>query len=70
MTLEPVTATANHIDGRIHVEFQTAKGKQTFVLLPAGAEQQFLNDVEDAVLDQQHHRDKGAAGPWDPGAAA
>lgn len=69
MTIEPATATANHINGRVHVEFQTAKGKQTFVVLPAGAEQQFLTDVEDAVLEQEHHLDRGAAGPWDRGAA-
>lgn len=64
------TATVNCINGELHVEFTTTKGKQVTGVLADDAGEQFLNDVEDAVLDQQHHRDKGAAGPWDPGRAA
>lgn len=64
------TATVNCIDGELHVEFLTVKGKQVIGVLADGAGEQFLNDVEDAVLEQQHAHDRGAAGPWDPGRAA
>lgn len=64
------TATVNHIDGELHVEFVTVKGKQVIGVLADGAGDQFLNDVEDAVLELTDYQDRGAAGPWDPGAAA
>lgn len=64
------TATVNCIDGELHVEFLTAKGKQVTGVLADGAGEQFLNDVEDALLEQQHAHDRGAAGPWDRGRAA
>lgn len=63
------TATVNHIQGELHVEFVTVKGKHVTGVLADGAGVQFLNDVEDAVLEQGHYRDRGAAGPWDRGAA-
>lgn len=64
------TATVNHIDGELHIEFVTVKGKQVIGVLDDGAGEQFLNDVEDAVLEQSHFNDRGAAGPWDGGRAA
>lgn len=64
------TATVNHIDGELHVEFMTVKGKQVIGVLADDAGEQFLNDVEDALLEQSHYRDRGAAGPWDGGRAA
>ncbi|MCI4012343.1 hypothetical protein [Brevibacterium sp. ZH18] len=63
------TATVNHINGQLHVEFVTVKGKQVTGVLADGAGEQFLNDVEDAVLEQSHYRDRGAAFPLDRGAA-
>ncbi|MBM6588812.1 hypothetical protein [Brevibacterium sp. RIT 803] len=63
------TATVNHINGELHVEFTTIKGKQVIGVLADGAGAQFLNDVEDAVLEQSHYRDRGAAFPLDRGAA-
>lgn len=64
------TATVNCIDGELHVEFLTVKGKQVTGVLADGAGEQFLNDVEDAVLEQGHAKNKGAAGPWGRGRAA
>lgn len=64
------TATVNHINGELHVEFVTVKGKQVIGVLADGAGEQFLNDVEDAVLEQSHFNDRGAAFPRDPGRAA
>lgn len=63
------TATVNHIQGELHVEFMTVKGKQVIGVLADDAGEQFLNDVEDAVLEQEHYRDRGAAFPLDRGAA-
>ena len=64
------TATVNCIDGELHVEFLTVNGKQVTGVLADGAGEQFLNDVEDALLELQHAQDRGAAGPWDRGRAA
>ncbi|MFE1082481.1 hypothetical protein [Brevibacterium sediminis] len=64
------TATVNCINGELHVEFLTVKGKQVTGVLANDAGEQFLNDVEDALLEQQHAHDRGAAGPWDRGRAA
>lgn len=63
------TATVNHIQGELHVEFMTVKGKQVIGVLADDAGEQFLNDAEDAVLEQSHYRDVGAAFPLDKGAA-
>lgn len=63
------TATVNHINGELHVEFMTVKGKQVIGVLADGTGGQFLNDVEDAVLELSHYRDRGAAFPLDRGAA-
>ena len=64
------SATVNCIGGELHVEFMTVKGKQVIGVLPDGAGEQFLNDLEDALLEQEHAKDRGAAGPWDRGRAA
>lgn len=70
MVVNAKTATANHINGEVHLEYVTDKNDKFIVVLRDGAGEQFLNDVEDAVLEQQHAHDRGAAGPWDRGRAA
>lgn len=55
------TATVNCIDGELHVEFITVKGKQVIGVLADGAGEKFLTDVEDAVLEQEHARSTGNA---------
>lgn len=55
------TATVNCINGELHVEFLTVKGKQVTGVLADGAGEQFLNDTEDALLEQGHSRQLGAA---------
>lgn len=64
------TITANYCtDGYAHVEVRTVNGKSVDIPLPQGSEEQFLNDLEDALVELRDARDKGAAGPWDRGAA-
>lgn len=70
MTSRAKLQTVTHIDGELHAEFVTVKGKQIIVILADDAGEQFLTDVEDAVLELTDYQDRGAAGPWDPGAAA
>ncbi|WP_240373130.1 hypothetical protein [Brevibacterium zhoupengii] len=70
MTSRAKLQTVTHIDGELHAEFVTVKGKQIIVILADDAGEQFLTDVEDAVLEQSHYRDRGAAFPLDPGSAA
>lgn len=72
------TATANYIRtvNSIDLEFTTVTGYQVIVSLPAGIETQLLDgdkdkgSLEDACLEANYHRDRGAAGPWDRGRAA
>lgn len=71
------TATANFIKkmNTIDLEFTTVTGYQVVVSLPAGIEAHLLEgdehggSLEDAALEAEYHRDRGAAGPWDRGAA-
>lgn len=71
------TATANYIPtvNVIDLEFTTVTGDQVIVSLPAGIEAHLLEgnedqgSLEDACLEANYRRDRGAAGPWDRGAA-
>lgn len=70
MDIRAKTMTANHCDdGFVHVEVETEKGKRLDITVPAGAEELFLNDYEDAFVEQRDANDRGAAGSWDRGAA-
>lgn len=70
MVVKAKTSTANHINGEVHLEYVTDKDEQFVVILRDGTELQYQEDVEDAVLEQEHARDRGAAFPRDPGRAA
>lgn len=69
MTSRAKLQTVTHINGELHAEFVTVKGKQIIVILADDAGEQFLTDVEDAVLEQSHFNNRGAAFPLDRGAA-
>lgn len=71
MHLRAKTITANHCsDGLVHIEAETTKGQLVDIELEVPQGPDFRDAVEDAVLEQEHALDRGAAGPWDPGAAA
>lgn len=62
--------TANYCtDGYAHIEVRTVNGKSVDITLPEGTEEQFLNDLEDALVEMRDAKDKGAAFPLDRGAA-
>lgn len=62
MDIRAETVTTNYCsDGHVHIEVETTKGKRLDITVPAGAEEQFLNDTEDALLEQGHSRQRGAA---------
>ncbi|MCD1287299.1 MULTISPECIES: hypothetical protein [unclassified Brevibacterium] len=70
MLIHVGTITANYCtDSFVHVEVRTVNGKSVDITLPAGTEEQFLNDLEDALVEMRDAKDKGAAFRLDRGAA-